>query len=100
MNGKTYSLPFDSGVTGLFYRPDILAQAGYKEADLQDITWDQYIDIAKAVKAKTGHPMLSVDVNDAGIIRMMMQSAGVWYFTPDGKPNIAKSPVFKAALSS
>ena len=100
LNGKTYSLPFDSGVTGLFYRSDILEQAGYKAADLQDITWEQYIDIAKAVKAKTGHPMLSIDVSDAGTIRMMMQSAGVWYFTPDGKPNIASSPVFKAALTS
>ena len=26
--GKSYSLPFDSGVTGLFYRSDYLAQAG------------------------------------------------------------------------
>ena len=100
LNGKTYSLPFDSGVTGLFYRSDILEQAGYKAADLQDITWEQYIDIAKAVKAKTGHPMLSIDVSDAGTIRMMMQSAGKWYFTPDGKPDIAGSAVFKAALST
>lgn len=97
---KTYSLPFDSGVTGLFYRSDILEQAGYKAADLQDITWEQYIDIAKAVKAKTGHPMLSVDVSDAGTIRMMMQSAGKWYFTADGKPDIAGSAVFKAALAT
>ena len=97
---KTYSLPFDSGVTGLFYRTDLLEQAGYKAADLQDITWDQYIDIAKAVKAKTGHPMLDIDLNDAGAIRIMMQSAGVWYFTPDGKVNIKASPVFKAALTT
>ena len=73
---KTYSLPFDSGVTGLFYRSDLLEQAGYKAADLQDITWDQYIDIAKAVKAKTGHPMLAIDLNDAGAIRIILQSAG------------------------
>ena len=100
LNGKTYSLPFDSGVTGLFYRSDILAEAGYKEADMQDITWEQYIDIGKAVKAKTGHPIMALDVNDAGTIRMMMQSAGVWYFNADGTPNIAGSPAFKAALST
>ena len=98
LNGKTYSLPFDSGVTGLFYRTDYLAQAGYKEADLQDINWDQLIEIGKAVEAKTGHKLLSLDINDAGPIRIMLQSAGSWYFTADGKANIADNPVFKAAL--
>ncbi len=96
---KIYSLPFDSGVTGLFYRTDLLAQAGYKDADLQDITWDQYLEIAKAVKAKTGHPMLDIDLNDAGAIRIMMQSAGTWYFK-DGKSNVKDNPVFKAALTT
>jgi len=37
-DGKSYSLPFDSGVTGLFYRADYLEQAGYKAADMQDLT--------------------------------------------------------------
>ena len=99
MGDKTYSLPFDSGVTGLFYRSDILAQAGYKDADLQDITWDQFIDIAKAVKAKTGHPMLGVDLNDAGIMRILLQSAGSWYFKDDGSLNIKDNPIFKEALT-
>src|ERR1700712_3217449 len=31
LNGKSYSLPFDSGVTGFFYRTDYLAAAGYKD---------------------------------------------------------------------
>lgn len=97
---KTYSLPFDSGAAGLFYRTDLLAEAGYKAADLQDITWDQMIDIGLAVKAKTGKPMFSIDLNDAGAMRMMLQSAGSWYFTPDGKPNIKDNPVFKAALET
>ena len=100
VDGKTYSLPFDSGVTGLFYRTDILAEAGYNEADLQDITWDQFIDIAKVVKAKTGHPMLGVDLNDAGALRILLQSAGSWYFTADGAPNIKDNPVFKASLET
>ena len=56
-DGKSYSLPFDSGVTGLFYRSDYLADAGYKADDLQDITWDKLIEIGKDVKAKTGHKL-------------------------------------------
>ncbi len=100
VDGATYSLPFDSGVTGLFYRTDILADAGFKAEDLQDITWDQFIEIAKTVKEKTGHPMLGVDLNDAGALRILLQSAGKWYFTADGEPDIADSATFKAALST
>jgi lactose/L-arabinose transport system substrate-binding protein len=101
VDGKSYSMPFDSGVTGLFYRSDYLNQAGYKDTDLQDITWDQLIDIGKAVEAKTGHKLLDLDIGgDAGPVRIMLQSAGSWYFTPDGKPNFVDNPVFKAALTA
>ena len=100
LNGQTYSLPFDSGATGLFYRTDLLEKAGFTGADLQDITWERFIEIGKEVEAKTGQKMIDVDVNDAGIIRIMLQSAGSWYFTPDGQPNIDGNPVLKAALST
>ncbi len=100
LNGQAYSLPFDSGDAGMFYRTDYLSEAGYDEAALQDITWDQLIEIGKDVEAKTGHKMLSLDINDAGPIRIMLQSAGSWYFTPDGAANIADNPVFKTALET
>lgn len=100
LDGQTYSLPFDSGVTGLFYRSDLLAEAGFKSADLQDITWDQMIDIGLKVKEATGKPMFSIDANDAGAMRIMLQSAGSWYFKEDGTSNIAGNPVFKAALQT
>ena len=96
--GKTYSLPFDSGDSGLFYRSDYVAQAGYKAEDLNNITWDKLIEIGKAVEAKTGHKMLDLDLNDDGIFRIMLQSVGGWFFTPDGKSDIT-SPTFKAALT-
>jgi lactose/L-arabinose transport system substrate-binding protein len=100
VNGQTYSMPFDSGVTGLFYRSDYFAEAGFDAAALQDITWEQFFEIGKAVKEKTGHPLVGVDINDAGIIRIMLQSAGKWYFTPEGEADIAGSPTFKAALET
>ena len=68
VEGQTCSLPFDSGASGLFYRSDLLAEAGYKAEDLADITRDQMIEIGKAVQAKTGKPMFSTDQNDAGAI--------------------------------
>ncbi|HEY9013210.1 MAG TPA: extracellular solute-binding protein [Devosia sp.] len=100
VDGQTYSLPFDSGATVLYYRTDILAEAGFTPADLDGITWERYIEIGKEVEAKTGHKMTSHDVADPGLLRMMLQSAGSWYFSPDGQPNIVGNPVFKAALTT
>src|SRR5690606_29756281 len=100
VDGQTYSLPFDSGVTGFFYRTDYLKEAGYDDAALQDVTWDQFIEIGSDVAAKTGHKLISLDVNDAGLLRIMLQSAGAWYFTPDGQPAIAGDATFKAALTN
>jgi lactose/L-arabinose transport system substrate-binding protein len=100
VDGQTYSLPFDSGVTGLFYRSDLLEQAGYKAADLADLTWDQVIEIGLKVKAATGKPLLSIDISDAGAMRIMLQSAGSWYFKEDGTLNIKDNPVFKKSLET
>lgn len=99
-DGKSYSLPFDSGVTGLFYRADYLEKAGYKAADLQDLTWDKFIAIGKDVKAKTGHNLIGLDLNGDGLIRVMMQSAGAWYFNEDGSLNIVDNKPLKAALET
>jgi len=99
-DGKSYSLPFDSGVTGLFYRTDYLADAGYAADALQDIDWDQLIEIGKTVKAKTGHNLFGLDLNGDGIIRIMMQSAGAWYFNEDGSLNILDNAPLKAALET
>jgi lactose/L-arabinose transport system substrate-binding protein len=100
LDGKSYSLPFDSGVTGFFYRTDYLAAAGYKDADLQGMDWDKLIEIGKAVKAKTGHNLFGIDLNGDGLIRIMMQSAGKWFFTPDGKLDILDNAPLKAALQT
>jgi len=100
LDGKSYSLPFDSGVTGLFYRADYLEEAGYKADALQDLTWDQFIQIGKDVKAKTGHNLIGLDLNGNGIIRVMMQSAGAWYFNADGSLNIVDNAPLKAALET
>ncbi|WP_433754144.1 extracellular solute-binding protein [Paenibacillus amylolyticus] len=99
--GKQYGVPFDSGVAGVYYRTDLLEEAGYKSADLQDITWDDYIQIGKDVKAKTGKELLSLDPNDLGIIRMMIQTAGKWYTAEDGKtPDISTNPALKEAFET
>lgn len=84
-DGKVYNVPFDTSSTGLYVRTDILEKAGYSIEDLTDITWDQYITIAKDVLAKTGVKAITNDMNDLGQIRAMINSSGAWYTGEDGK---------------
>jgi lactose/L-arabinose transport system substrate-binding protein len=100
VDSKVYGVPFDSGVTGLYYRKDYIEQAGFKAEDMQNLTWDKFIEIGKAVEAKTGHKMMGLDVNDAGFIRILMQSAGGWYFDKDGNLSIENNAALKAALET
>ncbi len=98
-DGKVYGVPFDSGVAALFYRRDYIRQAGYTEEDMENLTWDKYIEIGKAVKEKTGKCMLTLDPSDLGQIRIMMQSAGAWYMKEDGESvNFTNNPALKAAI--
>jgi lactose/L-arabinose transport system substrate-binding protein len=100
VDGKTYSMPFDSGVAGFYYRKDYLEAAGFKPEDMQNLTWDKYIEIGKKVVEKTGHKMLGLDPNDAGLIRIMMQSGGQWYFNDKGELNVVGNEALKAALQT
>lgn len=99
LDGKIYGVPFDSGVAGLFYRTDLIEQAGYKAEDMKNMTWDKYIEIGKAVKAKTGKAMLTLDPSDLGILRIMMQSSGEWYVKEDGKTvNLENNKALKEGI--
>lgn len=100
-NGKIFGVPFDSGVAATFYRTDYIQKAGYTKADMENLTWDKYIEIGKAVKQKAGKSMLTLDPSDLGQIRMMMQSAGAWYVKDDGKTvNIAGNDALKQAITT
>ena len=97
---KVYGVPFDSGVTGFYYRSDILAEAGYESADLENITWDELITIGEDVFAKTGKYMVAFDSNDGGLIRVMLNGAGAWYFDEAGQPDLVGNEAVAAALET
>lgn len=100
VDDKVYGVPFDSGVSALFYRTDYIEQAGYTAEDMQNLTWEKYIEIGQAVKEKTGKSMLTLDPSDIGQIRMMLQSAGSWYSQEDGKTvNIENNAQLKEAIT-
>lgn len=100
VDGKMYGIPFDSGVAAVFYRTDLIEQAGYTKEDMQNLTWDKYIEIGKAVKEKTGKYMLTLDPSDLGQIRMMIQSAGAWYTDEDGNVDIKDNEALKNAFTT
>ncbi len=100
VDSKIYGVPFDSGVTGFFYRSDILGEAGYKAEDMNNITWDRLIEIGKDVKAKTGKALISFDKADGGLMRVMLNSSGKWYFDADGNVTIANNEALKEAMET
>lgn len=99
-DGTIYGCPFDSGVAAMFYRTDMIEQAGYTKEDMNNLTWDKYIEIGKAVKEKCGVDMLTLDPSDIGQIRMMMQSAGTWYTDEEGNVNLADNQGLKDAIDT
>ena len=100
LDGKVYGVPFDSGASGFFYRTDYIEKAGYKSEDLNNITWDKFIEIGKNVKEKTGKAMIGFDLNDGGLMMIMMQSAGKWYFDDKGNVNFSNNDALKETLKT
>lgn len=99
VDGSFYGVPFDSGVAATFYRKDLIEEAGYTEEDMQDLTWDKYIEIGQAVKEKCGVDMCTLDPSDLGQIRIMMQSAGSWYTDADGNVSFTDNQALKDAIT-
>ena len=100
-DGKQYGVPFDSGATGLYIRTDYLEEAGYTVDDLTDITWNEYIEIGKNIKETVGADLLTLDPNDLGQIRVMIQSASAWYVDEDGTtPTIAENEALVKAFET
>ena len=98
-DGKQYGVPFDTGVSGLYVRTDYLDEAGYTVEDLTDITWQEYIEIGKDIKEAPGKDMITLDPNDLGQIRMMIQTVGSWYVEEDGStPDIADNEALHEAF--
>lgn len=98
-NDRMYGIPFDSGTAALFYRVDLLEQAGYTEEDMQNLTWEKYIEIGEDVYRKTGIPMLTLDPTDFPLVRVIMQSCGSWYVREDGvSVDIENNPALYQAM--
>ena len=98
VDGKVFGVPFDSGVSGFFYRKDLVEAGGYTSADLDNITWDRYIEIGEDIFEKTGQQWMATDPNDGGLMRIMLNGANSWYFDADGNVTIAGNEALADAL--
>lgn len=98
VDSKIYGIPFDVGVTGLFYRTDYLEEAGFTAEDLENITWDEFIEIGKVVYEKTGKYLSTITPNGETIISIMLQSAGSWYISSDNKGNFTNNEVMTETM--
>lgn len=87
-NGKVYGVPYDSSAAPLFYRIDFIEQAGFTAEDMEGITWERFIEIGQEVKRVTGKDMITIcpEGNIEG--RVMLESAGRWYYDIDGNLDI------------
>ncbi|MGY2896840.1 ABC transporter substrate-binding protein [Deinococcus sp. UYEF24] len=72
-DGKQYGLPKDFDTVGVFYNADLLAKAGLKPADLQNLTWNPkdggtwQSTIAKMTLDKSGNNGLSAKFDKANV---------------------------------
>lgn len=98
LDSKVYGVPFDSGVSGFYYRTDYMEEAGYSADDLNNITWDRFIEIGEDLFEKTGHQMMATDPYDGGLMRIMLNGAGQWYFDGEGNATIANNDALADAL--
>lgn len=81
--GSLRIAPWDSGTVALYYRTDIVEQAG---VDIEAAeTWDDLIAAGKVIKEKTGHTLLSTDLSAGGGFQMLLQQLGQGLFNEAGE---------------
>lgn len=82
-SGSLRIAPWDSGTVALYYRTDIIAEAGVDIEAVQ--TWDDLIAAGKTIKQKTGHTLLSTDIAAGGGFQMLLQQLGKGLFDEKGE---------------
>src|SRR5699024_395591 len=98
---QVYGVPFDTGVTGLYVRTDLLEEASYTLDDVTDITWAELHEVGKGIFDATGVQLITMDLNDLGLLRAMINGSGAWYTGEDGAtPTIADNEALKEAFQT
>lgn len=99
VDGKNYNVPFDSGVTVLYLRSDIIGEAGYSVDDFTNITWSKFIEMGEKILEKTGKPILSSQAGSPDLLISILRSAGDSMFDEEGNPNLSDNDVVSEAVT-
>ena len=97
IDGVHYGVPVDNGTAIFAYRTDVLEEAGYTIDDVTGISWDEWLEIAKEVKEKTGFALLSMDHSGDDLPYMLMQAEGLSQWR-SGKPNMVGNEAFESII--
>ncbi|MGP4038576.1 ABC transporter substrate-binding protein [Gracilibacillus sp. D59] len=92
-DGNIIAAPRDLGPVGVIYRVDIFEEAGVDPSTIN--TWDDYIEAGKKVVDHTGKYFLGTDGD--GLLRIMMQQQGSYYFDEEGNLDITSAAGENAA---
>lgn len=96
-DGKSYGVPFDTGVAGLFYRTDYMNEIGYTADKMQNLTWDEFFSLGEKLKAK-GHLLQTYNPNDISEFQIYLQSAGKWFTDDKGKADFKDNAALKESF--
>lgn len=102
-NGHIFAMPMDSGPVAMYYRRDIFEKAGLPSSpeEVEELlgTWDDYYDVARIIKDKTGANMFSDSFEQPTLrnFEKMMFQNGIWYFDENDNVTI-NNPIIKDIL--
>lgn len=106
LDGRLYAMPWDSGPVVMYYRRDVLDNAGLpSEPDAvseQVATWDGYLDMCRTIKEETGLYCFANNRanNSARLYEMMLWSQGLGYYDADTGDITIDSPENVATLET
>ncbi len=91
---RVRAMPWTAGLTGLFYRTDILEKSGIQLAQLD--TWDELI--AAGTKFQANNPGLKMLVLDpTELFQILLYQQGLSFFSLDDKINLNSPQAIRAA---
>lgn len=95
-DGVTVGIPWYVETRGLFYRTDLLAEAGYPEGPN---TWDELKDAAQKLAARgKGNYAMPIDAKDQNYLSMFAWQAGSDIITADRQPQF-NQPEYVEAMN-
>ena len=96
--GDYLAVPYSASPYVLFYRKDILSKVGIDPASIK--TWDDFINMGKVLNqnSKGKIKMLSANIENGDMFKMLLNQIGGSYFDKDGKVTAGDSSFQKATI--